>query len=68
MFTQDDFSSPVMDNDRIPDMPPLKIHMEGDLHLLLSVKISKANGSDKIPSHLLKELAYQIFPILTVQI
>ena len=57
-----------MDNDPIPNMPPLQIHMEGVLHLLLNLKISKATGSDKIPSHLLKELAYQIFPVLTVQI
>ena len=68
VFTQDDSSSPVMNNDPIPDMPPLQIHTEGILHLLLSLKISKATCSDKIPSHLLKELAYQIFSVLTVQI
>ena len=41
-------------------MPPLQIHTEGVLHLLLSLKISKAT---EIPGHLLKELAYQISPV-----
>ena len=40
--------------------------MEGVLHLLLSLKISKDTGPDKIPSHLLKELAYQISPVLAL--
>ena len=65
MFTQDYSSPPVIKNDPTPDMPPLQIHMEGVLHLLLSLKISKATGPDKIPSRLLKELAYQISPVLT---
>ena len=47
-------------------MPLLKIHMEGVLHLLLNLKISKATGPDKIPGYLLKELAYQISPVLTL--
>ena len=46
-------------------MPLLQIHMEGVLHLLLSLKISQATGPDKIPDRLLKELAYQISPVLT---
>ena len=59
MFTQDDLLPPVINNDPIPDMPPLQILMEGVLHLLLSLKISKAG-------RLLKELAYQISPVLTL--
>ena len=66
MFTQDDSLPPVINNGPIPDMPPLQIHTEGVLHLLLSLKISKATGPDKIPGRLLKELAYQIPPVLTL--
>ena len=40
--------------------------MEGVLHLLLSLKISKATGPHKVPSCLLKELAHQISPVLTL--
>ena len=66
VFIQDDSLPPVMESDPIPDMPPIQIHTEGVLHLLLGLKTSKATGPDKIPSRLLKELAYQISPALTL--
>ena len=47
-------------------MAPIKIHTGEVLYLLLNLKASKATGPDKIPSHLLKELAYQIDSALTL--
>ena len=66
MFTQDDSSPPEIENDPIPDMASIEIHTEGVLHLLLNLKASKATGPDKLPSRLLKELAYQIASALTL--
>ena len=66
VFTQGDSSTPVLESDPIPDMSPIEIHIEGVLHLLLNLKASKAMGPDKIPSRLLKMLAHQIVPALTL--
>ena len=66
VFTQGDSSPPVMNNDPTPDIPHFHISMEGVLHLLLSLKISKDTGLDKIHSRLLKEVAYQISCVLTL--
>ena len=51
---------------RIPNMAPIEIHTDGVLHLLLNLKASIQSCPDKIPCRLLKELAYQIAPALTL--
>ena len=47
-------------------MPPIQINSEGILHLLLDLKSNIAPGPDKIPARLLKELAYELAPVLAV--
>ena len=66
VFTKDNSSLPEIESDPIPNMAPIEIHTDGVLHLLLNLKVSKATGPDKIPCRLLKELAYQIPPALTL--
>ena len=66
MFTKDNSSLPEIESDPIPNMAPIEIYTDGVLHLLLNLKVSKATGPDKIPCRLLKELAYQIAPALTL--
>ena len=66
VFTKDNSSLPEIESDPIPNMAPIEIHTDGVLHLLLNLKVSKATGPDKIPCRLLKELAYQIAPALTL--
>ena len=52
--------------DSYPDMPPIQIDPEGILHLLLDLKPNKAPGPDEIPARLLRELAYELAPVLAV--
>ena len=66
VFTQDNSPTPEIESHPLPEMSPIKVHTEGVLHLLLSLKVFKATGPDKIPSCLLKELAYQITPALAL--
>jgi len=45
-------------------MPPIDVHNEGVLKLLLDLQLHKATGPDKIPTPLLKEIAFTITPSL----
>ena len=47
-------------------MDPIKISPTGVAELLSNIKPFKASGPDNIPAYLLKELASQIAPSLTV--
>ena len=49
-----------------PDMPSIQICSEGMLKLLLDLESKKAPGPDKIPARLLRELAYEIAPVLAI--
>ena len=67
VFTHQDVSSvPILTGDSYPDMTPIQISSEGILHFLLKLKPNKAPGSNTIPAHLLKELAYEFAPVLAV--
>ena len=57
---------PTLTDTYYPDMPSIHINSEGILHLLLDLKPNKAPGPDKIPAHLLKELAYELATVLAV--
>ena len=45
---------------------PIQINSEGILHLLLDLKPNKVPGPDTIPARVLKELAYELAPVLAV--
>ena len=66
MFTQDDSPTPERESHPLREMSPIEVHTEGVLYLLLSLKVFKATGPDKVLTHLLKELAHQIDTALTL--
>ena len=68
VFTHEDLSSwPYLNEDNsFPDMPPIHIHPHGVEQLLSGLKLHKASGPDMIPTYLLKLLAHQLAPALTV--
>ena len=67
VFTKENVSAiPTLNDSCYPDMPHIQINTEGILRLLLELKPNKAPGPDKIPSRLLKELAYEIAPVLAI--
>lgn len=47
-------------------MPDIKVTKEGVVKLLLKLNPSKASGPDLLPARVLKELAIQIAPFLTI--
>ena len=49
-----------------PDMPPIHIHPHEVEQLLSGLKLHKASKPDMIPSYLLKLLAHQLAPALTL--
>ena len=51
---------------RFPEIGDITINSEGIQKLLQSIKPNKASGPDDIPCRLLKELAKEIAPILTI--
>ena len=66
VFTHEDISHiPYLDRAPLPNISPLQIHVEGVAHLLQSINIHKATGTDNIQAHFLNEVA-EITPALTV--
>ena len=47
-------------------MPPITVHTEGVAKLLSQIKPYKSPGPDSIPAFLLKEVAFQLAPPLTL--
>ena len=67
VFTTEDTSYvPTVNEYNITVMDPIKISPTGVAELLSNIKPFKASGPDNIPAYLLKELASQIAPSLTV--
>jgi len=67
VFTTEDTSNmPAMSDMSHPEMPPIQIDINGIVQLLQNLKPSKAPGPDKIPTRLLKELAFEFAPSLAV--
>ena len=65
VYTQDDSPSISCPNVcDIVEMPPINVDNDGVLKLLLDLQPHKATGPDKIPTCLLKEVAYIIVPVL----
>ena len=57
---------PTIDHTEIPDMPPITVHVNGVTKLLSDIKPYKSSGPDGIPAFLLKEVALQLAPPLTL--
>ena len=57
---------PLLNGTDYLDMPSIQICSEGILKLLLDLKPNKAPGPDKIPARLLRELAYELAPVLAI--
>ena len=67
VFTvEDNIEPPTMNYSNIPDMPPITVHINGVTKLLSDIKPYKSPGPDDIPAFLLKEVASQLAPPLTL--
>ena len=66
IFVSEDGPMPTLADDSYPDISPLLINNEGVTALLLNLKDHKASGPDEIPPTLLKRLAMEISPVLTM--
>ena len=66
VFTNEDqFPLPYIPNEPTPDIAQITINVEGVFNLLTKIEPNKAAGPDGIPPRLLKEMAYQMAPLLT---
>ena len=66
MFTQEDLSPlPKMNNSPFKEISNISVSEEGVANLLHNLSTHKATGLDSIPAYFLKELSYEITPILT---
>ena len=66
IFVSEDGPMPTLADNSYPDISPLLINNEGVTALLLNLKDHKASGPDEIPTTLLKRLAIEISPVLTM--
>ena len=67
VFTTDDGSDlPIWDPSPYPDIPPIEVSVSGITSLLNELDPTKSPGPDKIPSILLKLLAYEVSPCLAL--
>ena len=66
IFTQGDLSSfPKLNDSSFPEIPNIPVSVKGVANLLHNLNPHKATGPDGIPAYFLKELSYEIAPILT---
>ena len=65
VFTRED-NYACTDSTPYPEISPIGISTEGVAHLLGNLDTSKTIGPDKVPTKFLKELAFQLGPILSV--
>ena len=67
IFTEEDHSIiPTHDTQPLSSISHLTISVEGVAHLLENIDIKKTGGPDGIPARLLKELSFEIAPVLTL--
>ena len=67
VFTSEDVTHiPTLTIDPTPSVPPIRMHVEGVYDLLQNIQQHKASGPDNLPARFLKEVAYEISPILTL--
>ncbi|KAI8486316.1 DTW domain-containing protein 2 [Branchiostoma belcheri] len=67
VFTKEDTNIiPTLGEPSVPTIPELKVSAEGVAKLLTNLNPNKATGPDGLPPRLLKTVATQISPILTI--
>ena len=67
VFTQEDMHNiPDKGDSPYPDLPEITIHPDGVRKLLQNINPHKATGPDNIPGQLLKEVAQEVTPILSL--
>ncbi|MEW8544204.1 MAG: reverse transcriptase family protein, partial [Candidatus Thiodiazotropha sp.] len=68
VFTKENDTAdiPTLQGQPYPDMPDIVVNQEGVLKLLKKINPHKACGPDMIPARILRDLAEEIAPILTV--
>ena len=67
VFTDEDVSSiPTLGQSPHPDMPDIQVTVKGVVKLLKNLNPRKAAGPNKIPCRLLKTVAEEIAPALTL--
>ena len=57
---------PEVNDIPLPSISPLTVHVEGVAQLLTNIQTHKASGPDNLPARFLKEVAYEIAPVLTI--
>ena len=68
-WTKEDKSSiPSPDGTLFPSMPEIEVTNEGVVKLLLKLNPNKASGPDLLPARVLKEMATEIGPFLTITV
>ena len=66
VFTPHSLESLTVTHDSpFPDIPTVSVDANGVLKLLNELDVSKTNGLDKIPAHLLKLCNIELAPMLT---
>ena len=67
VFTTEDAPHiPTLPTDPTPSISPIQIHVDGVYQLLQNIQQHKASGPDNLPARFLKEVAFEISPMLTV--
>ena len=57
---------PEVNDIPLPSISPLTVHVEGVAQLLTNIQPHKASGPDNLPARFLKEVAYEIAPVLSI--
>ena len=69
VFTSEDTDYlPNLGPSPYPDLANIKVHVQGVVKLLKNINPHKATGPDNLPSRLLKEVADEIVPSLTLHL
>ena len=67
VFTNEDVSNnPTLSTNPTPSISSIQVHVDGVYQLLSNIQQHKASGPDNLPAHFLKEVAYEISPVLSV--
>ena len=67
VFANEDVSNiPTLSTNPIPSISSIRVHVDGVYQLLSNIQQHKASGPDNLPARFLREVAYEISPVLSV--
>ena len=67
VFTNEDVSNiPTLSTNPIPSISSIRVHVDDVYQLLSNIQQHKASGPDNLPARFLREVAYEISPVLSV--